>query len=105
MKKTFAYILVSFFIIGIALISFNLENTQAKEKEDDITTITTKAWNEFDVLSYSDLSEESKLYFVIADTENKSDIQQMLQKDLDDYNLNNYSLEILKENEVNKTQP
>lgn len=102
MKK--ALLILSSLFVCFIIISASIDfiETLAPRKDEAISQILEEAWNEFEVLAYSDLTDESVLYFVISDKENKSDFQQAVQKKLVQYNIDGYSLNILKESEVEK---
>jgi hypothetical protein len=98
MKKTLIF--VSFIlVITTALTLFGFD-TQDREN-DNVGHVLDLAWDNYDVLAYSDLYQDSTLYFVIADSENESKFRKAVQKNLEQYNLEHYSLDIETESEAN----
>ncbi|GGJ77854.1 hypothetical protein [Virgibacillus salexigens] len=77
--------------LSLSLILFSTISAQVQTKEDRLSEVTDIAWNNYDVVASSVLSEEKVLFFDIADTENKEAFKNDMRKQLDDRNIN-YSL-------------
>lgn len=105
MKKTILF--VSFiFVIATALTLFGFdtqdrESDKLRESYDNVEHVMDWAWDNYDVMAYSDLYQDETLDFVISDSENKSKFRKAVQKKLEHYDLEYYSLNIVTESEAN----
>ncbi|WP_337970265.1 hypothetical protein [Virgibacillus salexigens] len=79
--------------LSLSLILFSTISAQVQTEEDRLSEVTDIAWNNYDVVASSVLSEEKVLFFDIADTENKEAFKNDMRKQLDDRNIN-YSLKV-----------